>query len=264
MRGVISALAPDGTYGQIAADDGQRYSYWTSEVRNGPAHIHDAVNFQIADGQPVDIFIMPKPGQEAAPPPRAGMPRPAPAAGRTANPGGYAAAPAGYGAPQNYALGGEAIPTDQNYWIALFTSPAGRISRKQFWLHGVLPLIGVGIVLRIVAYAGLFIMPTFVLFLDLVIFLVLLWPQLCISYKRFHDVGYPGWYNWLWVAPLAVAQLLSVLDLFFFTFAYLLATVSLILSSIGGLIVLAALIFVYVRAGQQGPNQYGPDPLAQA
>ena len=145
MRGVISALAPDGTYGQIAADDGQRYSYWTSEVRNGAAHIHDAVNFQIAEGQPVDIFIMPKPGQEAAPPPRAGMPRPAPAAGRTANPGGYAATPAGYGAPQNYALGGEAIPTDKNYWIALFTSPSGRISRKQFWLHGVLPLIGIGI-----------------------------------------------------------------------------------------------------------------------
>src|SRR6476646_11992945 len=99
MRGVISALAPDGTYGQIAADDGQRYSYWTSEVRNGAAHIHDAVNFQIAEGQPVDIFIMPKPGQEAAPPPRAGMPRPAPVAGRSANPGGYAATPAGHGAP---------------------------------------------------------------------------------------------------------------------------------------------------------------------
>lgn len=266
MRGVISALAPDGTYGQIAADDGQRYSYWTSEVRNGPAHIHDAVNFQIADGQPVDIFIMPKPGQEAAaPPPRPGMPRPAPAAGRSPNPGSYAAAtPAGYGAPQNYAVGGEAIPTDKNYWIALFTSPSGRLSRKQFWLHGVLPLVVIGIVLRVVGYIGLFIVPTFILYIDLVIFLVLLWPQLCISYKRFHDVGYPGWYNWLWAAPLAAAQLLTTVELFFYTFAYLLGVIALTLSTIGGLIVLAALIFVYVRVGQQGPNQYGPDPLAQA
>jgi uncharacterized membrane protein YhaH (DUF805 family) len=35
-----------------------------------------------------------------------------------------------------------------------------------------------------------------------------------------------------------------------------------ILSGIGLLIGLAQLIFVYVRVGQEGPNQYGPDPLA--
>jgi len=262
MRGVISALAPDGTYGQIAADDGQRYSYWTSEVRNGAAHIHDAVNFQIADGQPVDIFLMPKPGQEAAP--RAGMPRAAPGAGRSPNPGGYAATPAGYGAPQSYAVGGEAIPTDKNYWIALFTSPAGRISRKQFWLHGVLPLIAAGIVLNVIGYTAIFIVPTFVLLLSLVVFLVLLWPQLCLSYKRFQDVGYPGWYNLFWIVPLLVAQVLSHLSLFFYSLLWLFGIVSLVLSSIAGLVLLAALILVFVRAGQQGPNAYGPDPLAQA
>ena len=264
MRGVISALAPDGTYGQIAADDGQRYSYWTSEVRNGAAHIHDAVNFQIADGQPVDIFLMPKPGQEAPPPPRAGMPRAAPGAGRSPNPGGYAATPAGYGAPQSYAVGGEAIPTDKNYWIALFTSPAGRISRKQFWLHGVLPLIGAGIVLNVIGYTAIFIVPTFVLLLSLMVFLVLLWPQLCLSYKRFQDVGYPGWYNLFWIVPLLVAQVLSHLSLFFYSLLWLFGIVSLVLSSIAGLVLLAALILVFVRAGQQGPNAYGPDPLAQA
>lgn len=32
MRGIILAIAPDGTYGQISAEDGQRYSYWTSEI----------------------------------------------------------------------------------------------------------------------------------------------------------------------------------------------------------------------------------------
>ena len=266
MRGVISALAPDGTYGQIAADDGQRYSYWTSEIRNGPVKVNDAVNFQMADGQPVDIFIMPKPGQE--PPPRGtapGAPRQAPFAARTAaQPSGYAAAaPAGRGVPA-YAVAGEAIPGDRNYWIALLTSPSGRISRKQFWLHGVLPIVGISIVLRVVAYMGIFIAPTLILFADLVVFLILLWPQLCISYKRFHDVGYPGWYNWFWVAPLAVAQLLTAVELFLYKFAYLLGIVALILSAVGALILLAALIFVYIRAGQQGPNQYGPDPLAAA
>ncbi|MGH6663374.1 MAG: DUF805 domain-containing protein, partial [Pseudolabrys sp.] len=131
--------------------------------------------------------------------------------------------------------------------------------------HGVLPLIGVSIVLRILVYVALFIMPvTMILFADLAILLILLWPQYCISSKRFHDVGYPGWYNLLWLLPIIVGQLLSSLDMFFLSFAVLLSTVALVFSGIGALVALAALIFVYIRAGQQGPNQYGPDPLAIA
>ena len=34
-----------------------------------------------------------------------------------------------------------------------------------------------------------------------------------------------------------------------------------VLWAVGALIGLAQLIFVYIRAGQHGPNQYGPDPL---
>ena len=45
----------------------------------------------------------------------------------------------------------------------------------------------------------------------------------------------------------------------FLEMAWLLAQ---ILSGIGLLIGLAQLIFVYIRIGQEGPNQYGPDPLA--
>jgi uncharacterized membrane protein YhaH (DUF805 family) len=96
---------------------------------------------------------------------------------------------------------------------------------------------------------------------DVVIFLILLWPQYCISAKRFQDVGYPGWYNIFWIIPLFVAQLLSSLDLLFLSIAVLLGTISLVLSGIGALAALAALIFVYIRVGQHGPNQYGPDPL---
>ena len=168
MRGVISALAPDGTYGQIAADDGQRYSYWTSEVRNGPGARPRRGQFPDRRRPAGRHFHHAQAGPRGSAP--AACRHAACGAGRRAHgePGClYAATPAGYGAPQNYAVGGEAIPTDQNYWIALLTSPSGRISRKQFWLHGVLPIIGIGIVLRVVAYAGLFIMPTFVLFLDL-------------------------------------------------------------------------------------------------
>jgi uncharacterized membrane protein YhaH (DUF805 family) len=263
MRGVISAIAPDGTYGQVSASDGQRYSYWTSEIRNGQARVGQMVEFQMWEGQPVDIFVVNNPPPpNAAPPQRSAVPQQRAAAGAPAGyavaPRGYAAGPGGFGAAM---AGAGAIPSSNNYWVSLFTTAEGRISRKQFWLHGVLPLIGVSIVLRILVYVLLIIMPvTMILFADLAIFLILLWPQYCISSKRFHDVGYPGWYNLLWIIPVILAQALSALDLFLLQFAYLLYVASLTLSVIGGLVGLAALIFVYIRAGQQGPNQYGPDP----
>ena len=287
MRGVVSGIALDGTYGQIATEDGHRYSYWTSEVRNGQVKVGQTVEFQMWESQPVDIFVVNNPPPpNAAPRQRASVPQQRAAAaaapvgkaampagyaatpaGKAGMPAGYAAAPAGYAAAPAGSAGAMpwvgAIPTGRDYWINLFTTADGRISRKQFWLHGVLPLIGISIILRVLVYIAMFIMPvTMILYADLVIFLILLWPQFCISSKQFHDVGYPGWYNLFWIAPLFLAQLLSSLDLFLYKFAYLLYVVSLTLSSIGTLIALAASIVVYIRVGQQGPNQYGPDPLA--
>ncbi|MGH6665394.1 MAG: hypothetical protein ACREB2_10910, partial [Pseudolabrys sp.] len=144
MRGVISAIVPDGSYGQIAATDGQRYSYWTSEVRNGQVRVGQMVEFQMWEGQPVDIFVVNNPPPpNAAPPQRAAAPQQRAAgapAGYAAAPRGYAAGPGGFGAAM---AGAGAIPSSNNYWVNLFTTAEGRISRKQFWLHGVLPLIGV-------------------------------------------------------------------------------------------------------------------------
>src|SRR5689334_10205841 len=75
MRGKITAIAPDGTYGQLATDDGQRFSYWTNEVRNGQAQVGQLVEFQMQDGQPIEIFVVTRPGPPGAPPaPRPRMP----------------------------------------------------------------------------------------------------------------------------------------------------------------------------------------------
>ena len=271
MLGVVTGVAPDGRYGQILIEDGQRFSYWTSEVRNGPVHAGQHVEFQMWEGQPVDIYVanVPQPpparqpqGPASAPQQRmqaSGRPMPHADAGHPAH---TQAALAGYGtsAAAGFASATGALPQD-NYWVALFTSPSGRISRKQFWLHGVLPLIGASIVLRIILYAAMFISPMLLIYGEVVIFLILLWPQYCISAKRFQDVGYAGWYNIFWIIPLFVAQLISSFDLFFLSIAVLLGTISLVLSGIGALVALAALIFVYIRAGQHGPNQYGADPL---
>ncbi len=265
MRGVVLGIVQDGTYGQLSAEDGQRYSYWTSEVRNGPVQVGQKVEFQMWEGQPVNIFVVQAPAPpQAAPPQRPGMGQPrmsgGPARAATGAQQGYAAGSAALGAAMAKA---GAIPSSDNYWVNLFTTADGRLARKQFWLHGVLPIIGASIVLKILVYIALIVMPlTMILFANLVVFLVLLWPQFCISSKRFHDVGYPGWYNFFWIVPFFLAELLSSLDLFLYNFAYLLYIVSLILSSIGALVALAALIVVYIRVGQEGPNQYGPDPLA--
>jgi len=137
-----------------------------------------------------------------------------------------------------------------NYWIQLFTSPSGRISRRQFWLHGVLPLIGASIVLGWIPLIGQ------------ILSLAFLWGGICIAFKRFHDLGYPGWYSLLYLVPMVAAGILVVAGMFMVSFIDLAWLLAEILWGLGFLIGLAQLIFVYVRVGQQGPNQYGPDPLA--
>ena len=123
MRGVISGIVPDGTYGQIAADDGQRYSYWSTEVRNGQARVGQTVEFQMWEAQPVDIFVVndDAPPPNAAPPQRAAVPQQRSYA--SAAPAGRNAMPAGYAATMDE-ISGRALGRD--YWIKLFTSPSGR------------------------------------------------------------------------------------------------------------------------------------------
>ncbi len=252
MRGVISGIVPDGTYGQIAADDGQRYSYWSTEVRNGQARVGQTVEFQMWEGQPVDIFVVDNPPPNAAPPQRSGIPQQrsytsAAPAGRAAMPASGVTGPAGYAMAMS---GADAFPSGRDYWIKLFTSPSGRISRKQFWLHGVLPIV--------VASIGLGWIPV----IGQILSLAFLWGSICIAFKRFHDLGYPGWYSLVYLIPMIAAGIVLGVGFAvttFFSLAWLLAK---ILWGVGGLIALAQLIFVYIRVGQEGPNEYGPDPLA--
>ena len=253
MRGVISGIVPDGTYGQIAADDGQRYSYWSTEVRNGQAKVGQTVEFQMWEGQPVDIFVVNNPPPpNAAPPQRSGMPQqrsfaPAAAAGRNTMPAGGAATAAAYATAMDGISGGT---SGRDYWIKLFTSPSGRISRKQFWLHGVLPIIVASIVLGWIPVIGQ------------ILSLAFLWGSICIAFKRFHDLGYPGWYSLVYLIPMVAAGIVLGVGFVLTTFLTLAWLLAKILWGVGMLIALAQLIFVYIRVGQEGPNEYGPDPLA--
>jgi uncharacterized membrane protein YhaH (DUF805 family) len=251
MRGVILAIAPDGTYGQLSADDGQRYSYWTSEVRNGQVRVGQMVEFQMWEGQPVDIFAVANPAPPNAPPPqsqsRPGMQQPATYG--AAQPSPFSGGPAPYGAAHAgaYAAAGSFPPRE--YWIKLFTSPSGRISRRQFWLHGVLPIFVASIVLGWIPIIGQ------------ILTLAFMWGGICIAFKRFHDLGYPGWYSLLYLVPMVAAGFVLGISFVITSLSSLAWLLAEILWGIGLLIGLAQLIFVYVRIGQEGPNQYGPDPL---
>ena len=246
MRGVVSGIVSDGTYGQISAEDGQRYSYWTSEVRNGPVQVGQSVDFQIWEGQPVEIHVVPNvPPPQSPAPQRAAMAqqRSYPAAGSSPAFGG-GGAPAGFGA----AIG--PIPSSKDYWIKLFTSPSGRVSRRQFWLHGVLPIVLCNLLLTWIPIVGQ------------LLALVLLWGSICIGFKRFHDLGYPGWYSLVYLIPIVLGTIIFVLGLVVSSLIDLAWLLAEILWAVGGLVAIAQLVLVYIRVGQPGPNQYGPDPLA--
>ncbi len=237
MRGVILAIAPDGTYGQLSAEDGQRYSYWTSEIRNGLAQVGQGVDFQMWEGQPVDIFLLTR----SVP-----VPQPGAAAPQTAAFSGAATQAAYAAVPTSFANAFSSLPP-LSYWITLFTSTAGRISRLQFWLHGALPIFVVSLVFGWIPIVGF------------VVSLALFWASVCICFKRFHDLGFPGWWslvNWI---PMALASAFTAGSFYGSGFAWLLAE---IFWGLSFLVFIVQLAFVYLRVGERGPNDYGPDPLA--
>lgn len=86
----------------------------------------------------------------------------------------------------------------------MLLSPEGRISRRRFWLWGVGAMFGLGVVLH-----GLLAVARVRMGLaEHLVNLVLLWPALAISAKRWHDRDRSGWWvllalvpvlGWLWL-----------------------------------------------------------------
>jgi uncharacterized membrane protein YhaH (DUF805 family) len=86
----------------------------------------------------------------------------------------------------------------------LLFSLKGRISRRSWWLWGAAVMIGMAMYLTVVLrVAGVTKEHT-----DLLVNLLLLWPALAISVKRWHDRDKPGWWaliafvpviGWIWV-----------------------------------------------------------------
>lgn len=109
----------------------------------------------------------------------------------------------------------------------LYFSFNGRIGRQTFWIHGVLLLAGIYLVALLLdalfgAEGGLLGLIT----------LLLIWPQLAIQAKRWHDRDKSAWWLLISLIPFVGA--------------------------------IWALIELGFLEGTHGPNQYGPDPSAGA
>jgi uncharacterized membrane protein YhaH (DUF805 family) len=107
----------------------------------------------------------------------------------------------------------------------LFLSLEGRLRRREYWLRGVLPLLLVLVVgTALLNIAGLPVERA-----EGLMNLVLAWPMLAVSVKRWHDRNRSGW----WVAVLLV-PVIGWLWLLFDNGC---------------------------RRGDDGPNDYGPAPV---
>lgn len=105
--------------------------------------------------------------------------------------------------------------------VELYLLPKGRVTRRTFWLQGVLVVIFIGLVGEQIDIllgmrgnvSGL-------------VTLLLIWPTLMLQIKRWHDRNLSGWHILLWLVPI-----------------------------LGWII---ALVEVGFLAGTPGPNRFGP------
>jgi uncharacterized membrane protein YhaH (DUF805 family) len=108
----------------------------------------------------------------------------------------------------------------------MFLDPRGRIGRRDFWLYGVLAISGLTLLLHaLLGIAGMAMGPR-----EHFVNVLLLWPAVAVSAKRWHDRDRSGWWVLLVLVPV-----------------------------VGWLWTLVVNGFL---RGTAGPNRFGPDPLA--
>ena len=82
--------------------------------------------------------------------------------------------------------------------LRLWLDPRGRIGRRTFWLHGVLAMCGLALLLR--ALLDIARLPPEQV--DEWVSVLLAWPALAISAKRWHDRDRSGWWVLLLLLPV--------------------------------------------------------------
>ena len=140
-------------------------------------------------------------------------------------------------------------------WAYLFNSFDGRISRRTFWTAMVALLIA-EIIAHIIAEA---IQGDR---LSAIVDLAFTYPEFAIAAKRGHDRDMPLWLLIIFFCAGAVLDFLTVLQLSGTDEEP--SMLSIFIAVPFTVLGLALLIELGFRRGTVGPNQYGPDPLANS
>ena len=150
----------------------------------------------------------------------------------------------------------------------LYTSFDGRINRKPFWLAS-LVMMAAAIVLSLVIVAPVAVIsPVLGALLSVLISLALLYPGVALGVKRLHDRGKSGKLMAVFLAPsliLQFGQLLGVTgseQVIGGEPVYLPNALGWLLIVVSLGVAIWALVELGILKGTQGPNAYGPDPLA--
>jgi uncharacterized membrane protein YhaH (DUF805 family) len=140
-------------------------------------------------------------------------------------------------------------------WLYLFNSFHGRISRQTFWIA-----FAIVIVVELVCHAVAEQLQGDRL--SAIVDLAFTYPEFAVTIKRAHDRNMPNWVLIAFFSAGAFLDLLMVLDLAGTDEQPSLISLAIAIPfTVIGLALLAELGF---RKGTQGPNQFGPDPLANA
>jgi uncharacterized membrane protein YhaH (DUF805 family) len=153
-------------------------------------------------------------------------------------------------------------------WKTLFLSPEGRIGRRDFWIGFVVIMVA-SIVLNLIPIIGQ------------LIGLLLIWPNICITAKRLHDMGKTGW---LMLIPAGVSVVCGVVALVAGGMAMIganalggastdsaaaasaMAGFGMVMAIMGiaVLVGFAFLLWIGLSNGEPGPNRFGPPPKSLA
>jgi uncharacterized membrane protein YhaH (DUF805 family) len=139
-------------------------------------------------------------------------------------------------------------------WAYLFNSFDGRISRQTFWTAMVVLLIAE-------TFAHIIAEAIQGDRLSAIVDLAFTYPEFAIAAKRGHDREMPLWLLIIFFGAGAVLDLLTVLELGGTDEEP--SMLSIFIAVPFTVLGLALLVELGFRRGTVGPNQYGPDPLAQ-
>jgi uncharacterized membrane protein YhaH (DUF805 family) len=163
--------------------------------------------------------------------------------------------------------------------MSMFTGFAGRINRAKWWL-GTVILIVIGAILYFILAAVFGLgavtdpaqiasMMRTVAILQIVLLAILAYPTTALMMKRLNDRDRPSYFAYIFWAPTVLSVLGGLLGLTMTTTdmgGVAIPTQSglgWILTIASAIIGIWALIELGILKGTDGPNQHGPDPLAQ-